>query len=227
VGEASSWRPRTAVLRPEQVEIVENWDVVGMEGTGSHDLKVDGAFVPEEWTFVRGGEPTVDEPLYRYPSIAYAAQVLAVCNLGIARAALDHVIRVGAGRAGMTGAPKLADRAYYRIAVAKAEADLRSVRAFFYDVTDEVYEAVAVGEPATAEHTSILRLAATHAARVGSDVVRTAYTLSGTAAIAKDHPMQRYLRDAAVVTQHAFLSEGMYDGAGSVLMGAKPFPGYV
>jgi hypothetical protein len=30
-----------------------------------------------------------------------------------------------------------------------------------------------------------------------------------------------------VVPQHAFLTEGMYDGAGSVLMGAKPFPGYV
>lgn len=227
VGEASSGKPRTAVLRPEQVEIVENWDVFGMEGTGSHDLKVDGVVVPEEWTFVRGGQPNVDEPLYRYPTIAYAAQVLAVVNLGIARAALDHVIGVGAGRAGLTGAPKLVDRAYYRIAVAKAEAELRSVRAFFYEVTDEVYAAVAGGTPATIEQTSMLRLAATHAARVGFEVVRAAYNLAGTAAIANNHPMQRYLRDAAVVPQHAFLTEGMYDGAGSVLMGAKPFPGYV
>lgn len=227
VGDSSSGKPRTAVLRPGQVEIVDNWDVVGMEGTGSHDLKVAGAVVPEEWTFVRGGAPNVDEPLYRYPTIAYAAQVLAVVNLGIARAALDHAIRVGSGRVGFTGAPKLADRAYYRIAVAKAEAELRSARAFFYEATDEVYEAVSGGEPATAELTSLLRLAATHVARVGFDVVRTAYNLSGTAAIHTDHPMQRYLRDASVVPQHAFLTEGMYDGAGSVLMGVQPFPGYV
>jgi hypothetical protein len=39
--------------------------------------------------------------------------------------------------------------------------------------------------------------------------------------------LQRYLRDASVVAQHAFLSEGVYDGAGAVLMGATPFPGYV
>ncbi|MGP4046237.1 acyl-CoA dehydrogenase family protein [Streptomyces sp. 2A115] len=227
VGDASSGKPRTAVLRPEQVEIVENWDVIGMEGTGSHDLKVDGVVVPEEWTFVRGGGSVVDEPLYRYPTIAYAAQVLAVVNLGIARAALNHTIRVGAGRAGLTGAPKLADRAYYRIAVAKAEAALRSVRSFFYEVTEEVYQAVAQGAPATAEQAGVLRLAATQAARVGFDVVRDAYTLSGTAAINADHPMQRYLRDASVVPQHAFLTEGMYDGAGAVLMGAKPFPGFV
>ena len=227
VGDAASGKPRTAVLRPDQVEIVENWDVVGLEGTGSHDLRVDGAVVPEEWTFVRGGEPSVDEPLYRYPTIAYAAQVLAVVNLGIARAALDDVIRVGAGRTGLTGGPRLADRAHYRIGVAKAEADLRSARAFFYEATDEVYAAVAAGEPATAERSSLLRLAATHAARVGFDVVRVAYGLAGISAVSTGHPLQRYLRDASVVAQHAFLSEGVYDGAGAVLMGATPFPGYV
>ncbi len=39
--------------------------------------------------------------------------------------------------------------------------------------------------------------------------------------------MQRYLRDASVVPQHAFLQEGMYDGAGAVLTGTQPFPGYL
>ncbi|MFX6182728.1 flavin-dependent monooxygenase, partial [Acinetobacter baumannii] len=71
-GQAGS-KPRTAVLPPEQVEIIDNWDVMGLVGTGSHDLKVSQQFVPEEWTFIRGGLPTIDEPLYRYPTIAYAA----------------------------------------------------------------------------------------------------------------------------------------------------------
>ena len=80
-GQAGS-KPRTAVLPPEQVEIIDNWEVMGLLGTGSHDLKVSQQFVPEEWTFIRGGVPTINEPLYRYPTIAYAAQVLAVVNLG-------------------------------------------------------------------------------------------------------------------------------------------------
>lgn len=99
-GQDKAYCPLTAVLRPEQVEIAENWDVIGMRGTGSHDLVVDGAVVPEEWTFVRGGTPTVDEPLYRYPTVPYAAQVLAVVGLGVARAALDQAIADG-GRAGL------------------------------------------------------------------------------------------------------------------------------
>jgi alkylation response protein AidB-like acyl-CoA dehydrogenase len=227
VGDQRAGKPRTAILWPEQVEIVEDWDVVGMAGTGSFDLAVDEAVVAEEWTFIRGGQPSVDEPLYRYPTIAYAAQVLAVVNLGIARAALDYAIQVGSGRAGITGAPKLADRAYYRIAVAKAEAELRSARAFFYEVTDEVYASVLAGDPATNRQTAMLRLASAHAAKVGFESVRSAYNLSGTAAIYGSNEMQRYLRDASVVPQHAFLTEGMYDGAGSVLMGVPPFPGFV
>ncbi|MEB8342406.1 acyl-CoA dehydrogenase family protein [Streptomyces endophyticus] len=226
VGEDRAGRPRTAVLRPEDVEIVENWDVIGMRGTGSHDLAVDGVVVPEEWTFVRGGEPTVDEPLYRYPAVPYAAQVLAVVGLGVARAALDQVITEG-GRASYTGGPVAADRAAYRIAVGRAEARLRSARAFFYEITEEVWETVLSGDPATAHQASLLRLASTALAQESFDVARTAYQLAGIRAIADGSPMQRYLRDASVVPQHAFLQEGLYDGAGAVLMGVDPFPGYI
>ncbi|MEU1947820.1 acyl-CoA dehydrogenase family protein [Streptomyces sp. NPDC020125] len=225
-GQDRGGRPLTAVLRPEQVEIVENWDVIGMRGTGSHDLVVDGAVVPEDWTFVRGGEPTVDEPLYRYPTVPYAAQVLAVVGLGVARAALDHVIAQG-GRTSYTGAPKPAERATYRITVGQAEAQLRSARAYFYETTEEVWATVAAGDPAGPGQTSSLRLASAHLAKTSFEVVRAAYQLGGIAAIADGSPMQRYLRDASVVPQHAFLQEGMYDGAGAVLMGVQPFPGYL
>lgn len=225
-GEDRTGRPRTAVLRPEQVEIAENWDVIGMRGTGSHDLVVDGAIVPEEWTFVRGGEPTVDEPLYRYPTVPYAAQVLAVVGLGVARAALDHVIAQG-GRSGYTGAPKPAERATYRIAVGQAEAQLRSARAFFYEATEEVWETVEAGDPAAPEQASLLRLSSAHLAKISFEVVRGAYQLGGIAAIATGSPLERHLRDASVPPQHAFLQEGMYDGAGAVLMGVPSFPGYL
>ncbi|MGC9498879.1 acyl-CoA dehydrogenase family protein [Streptomyces sp. WG7] len=218
--------PRTALLRPGQVDIVDNWDVIGMRGTGSHDLVVDGQVVPEEWTFVRGGEPTVDEPLYRYPAVPYAAQVLAVVGAGVARAALDQVIAEG-GRASYTGGPVAADRASYRISVGRAEAELRSVRAFFYDITEEVWETVERGDAATAQQASLLRLASAHLAKTSFEVVRSAYQLAGIRAINDGSPMQRYLRDASVVPQHAFLQEGMYDGAGAVLMGTQPFPGYL
>ncbi|MFE4539335.1 acyl-CoA dehydrogenase family protein [Streptomyces scopuliridis] len=225
-GDQAAGRPLTAVLRPAQVEIVENWDVVGMRGTGSHDLVVDSVVVPEEWTFVRGGTPTVDEPLYRYPAVPYAAQVLAVVGLGVARAALDHVTAQG-GRSGYTGAPKPAERATYRISVGQAEAQLRSARAFFYEATEDAWTTVEAGDPVSPGQASLLRLASAHLAKTSFEVVRVAYQLGGIGAIGTGTPLERHLRDASVVPQHAFLQEGMYDGAGAVLTGVQPFPGYL
>jgi alkylation response protein AidB-like acyl-CoA dehydrogenase len=223
---AAGGKPRTAVFRADQVDIIENWDVVGLKGTGSHDLRVTDKHIDERWTFIRGGAATIDEPLFRYPSIAYAAQVLAVVNLGLARAALDEVSRMAAG-SGITGAPKMADRAYVRIEIAKAEAQLAAARGFFYGATEQVWNSILAGNPVTAEQTSLLRLSAIHVSQAGAAVVQSAYSLAGTTAIYLRHPLQRYLRDSMVVTQHAFLSEGLYDGAGSVFLGVPPFPGYI
>lgn len=222
-----SGKPRVALLPPEQVEIVQEWDVVGMRGTGSFDLVVRDVEVAREWTFIRGGPPTVDEPLYRYPTISYASQVLAVVGAGVARAALNHAEEVGAGYAGVTGAPKLADRAYYRAEVATCEAALRSARAWFYELSHEVWATVVAGDPATDVQNAHLRLASAHLARTASDVVERLVGISGTAPINSDHPLQLLLGDALVPKQHAFLGPAMFDAAGAVLMGLPPTsPGF-
>lgn len=218
--------PRMAVLPRDKVRIEPNWDVIGMRGTGSHDVLVDHAVTSPEWTFVRGSASNLQSPLYRYPSIAFAAQVLAVVGLGVARAALEDITASAEGRASITGAPNLADRAYVQIEIAKAEAALRSARAYFYEATEEVWAKVLAGEQIDAQQCNWLRLASTHAARTSADVARVAFTLSGTPGIFCANPMQRYMNDALVVVQHAFLAEGHWQSAGRVLLGQPSPPGY-
>ena len=111
-GNPSAGKPLTAVFRASEVEIVDNWNTVGMRGTGSYDLRLDKKRVDHAWTFVRGSAATIDEPLYRYPAVAYQAQVHAVVNLGLARAALDLVTAMAGGAKTLTGAARLGDRAY-------------------------------------------------------------------------------------------------------------------
>jgi alkylation response protein AidB-like acyl-CoA dehydrogenase len=218
--------PRIAVMPRAAVSIDPNWNVNGLKGTGSHDIVVDDVFVPMDWTFVRGGKSSLDTPLFRYPSLALAAQVLAVVGLGVARAALDEITAIASGRSSITGAPVLADRAYVQIEIAKSEAALRSARAFFFEATDEAYERLAAGDDLNRERTMHLRLASSHAARTGADVARAAYTMSGTTGIFTDHPIARFMQDAIVVPAHAFLSEGTWQSAGRVLLGLDTPPGF-
>jgi len=43
--------PDRVLLSQGQARIIDNWDVSGLRGTGSHDIAVEDLFVPEERTF--------------------------------------------------------------------------------------------------------------------------------------------------------------------------------
>ena len=225
-GDTGAGKPFTAVFPAHEVEIVENWNVVGMQGTGSHDLRLRDKFVDAQWTFVRGGQALIDEPLYRYPAVAYQAQVHAAVNIGLARAALDLLTDMSGSTKTTTGAPRLADRGYYRSGLAKAEANWRSARAFFYESAESAWQTIIAGDPVTQHQANLMRLSATHAAQVCAEVVMQAYQLAGIAAIYRENRLQRLVRDSIVVTQHAFLGEGTYDASGALFAGIAPVTPY-
>ena len=225
-GDAGGGLPLIAVMPASKVRIDRNWDVIGLKGTGSHDMVVDRVVVPNEWTFIRGGKSSLDEPLCQYPTMALAAQVLAAVALGAARGAIDVLSDMAGARGSITGAANFADRPYFQTDIAKAEALLRSARAFFYEITEEAYATLVAGDELSTRQRALLRLASTNAARAGADVTLDVYRLSGTTGIVNDHMIARHMQDAMVVPQHAFLADGTWQNAGRVLLGLESPPGF-
>ena len=225
-GDAGGGLPLIAVMPASKVQIDPNWDVIGLKGTGSHDMVVDRVVVPREWTFIRGGKSSLDEPLCQYPTMPIAAQVLAVVALGAARGALDVLSDMAGARGSITGAANFAERPYFQTDIAKAEALLRSARAFFYEITEEAYATLVAGDELSTRQRALLRLASTNAARSGADVALAVYRLSGTTGIVNDHMIARHMQDAMVVPQHAFLADGTWQNAGRVLLGMEAPPGF-
>lgn len=219
--------PRMAVMPRRKIRIEPNWDVAGLQGTGSHDLVVENVVVAEEWTFVRGGKSSLDEPLYSYPTLAFAAQVLSTVALGVARAALDELVAMSSGRSSVTGAPRLGDRIYVQLDVAKSEAALRSARSWFYEAIDDVWQVLLAGGTPSNQQVSMLRLSATHATRVSAEVARTVQMLSGMTGVYESSPLAACVRDAQMVTQHAFMGDITYQNAGAMFFNLPPLPGYL
>lgn len=219
--------PRMAVMPREKVQIEPNWNVMGLLGTGSHDIVVKDVVVPEEWTFVRGGASSLDSPLYRYPTLSFAAQVLTVVGLGIARAAIDEVVGMSKGRASVTGAPNLGERVYVQLEMAKIEAELRAARSWFFGAIDDVWQVLLAGGRPSDEQVSMLRLSTTHASRVAADVTRRAQMVSGGSGVYESSPLAAQVRDVQMITQHAFMGDITYQNAGAMMFGHKPLPGYL
>ncbi|WP_323039765.1 acyl-CoA dehydrogenase family protein [Gemmobacter sp.] len=211
-----------AVAPAAEVEIIQSWDVSGMQGTGSFDTTVTDKFYADLWTCERGAPGLIDEPLYRYPAMAYQAQVHAACSLGLARAAIENAKSVSGATKINIGLSRLCERGYYLSGIAQCEAKLRSARAFFYEAAEEAWDSLMAGDPVSLEQNTLLRLSATNAAQVGSEVVQLAWRMAGMGVIAKTNPMQRYLRDVMVVTQHVAVTDLTLEQSGQVLLGMEP-----
>lgn len=223
-GDASKL-PRIAIMPRDKIQVVDTWNTIGLAATGSHDIKVDGVVVPPEWTFVRGAKPTMDDQIFRYPSMALASQVLAVVALGAARSALDFIHETGS-RQSVTGAPKPGARPYLQTEYAKARGIYLGARALFYDTLDEAWEELSHNETLSNDTHIRLRLVASKAAKDGAEAARMAFALGGSTAVNVGHPLGRAMIDAAAVSQHAFLSEGTISAAGAALFDEPTMPGF-
>lgn len=219
--------PRMAVVPVEAVQIDETWDMIGMRATGSHDVVLENITVPKEWTFVRGGSTSLTEPLFKYPSLSLATQVLAVTTLGLARESLNIITNEAKGRKSVTGAPNLGEREYVQIAIGKAQAQVHACKAFFYQATDDVWATISAGDEPTAEQINLLRLSSSHLTHECVDVVRTVYKMMGMTSAQNNHSMTRIYRDASLVAQHAFMGEITFRNAGAMAFGHAPYPGYL
>ncbi len=217
---------KMAVCAAREVEILEVWDVVGMRATGSHDTRVVDKFYADMWTCDRGTQGIFDDQLYRYPTLAYQAQVHAVCNLGLARAALDLAADMSGAKKIMPGAARLADRAYFRTALAQGEGKLRAARAFFYETAEEAWDRLRDRPALPVEFVNLMRIAASHAARASLETVESCYRAAGMAAAESSNRLQHILRDAMVVTQHAALNDATFENAGAVLAGLPAPAGF-
>ena len=218
--------PLLAVMPAHQVKIEQTWDTIGMAATGSHDLVVEDVYVPEEFLCVRGAAPSIDDVGYRYPSLAMAAQVLAITGAGAARSAIDHIITVAHKSKSITGAPTLGDRANVQMRISEAEAKLQAGRSWFYDRAEAAWDCVAANESVSRELNMQLRLSSSHLARASAEAARACFEMSGTMGIFNDNPLSRYLQDAVVSAQHAFLTDGTFMNAGKVMFGHDFLPGY-
>ena len=206
------------------VKIIENWDTLGMRGTGSHDLEVEDVFVPQARTapLVPGAAPN---PAYAGPfdQVAFAAGT--ACNaipaLGIAQAAIDELIELGRKVPSYTSA-SLRDRSIVQRQLAEAEATLSAARALLHTTFEAVYAKSVEAEVLTLEDRTRCQLAASHAPLAAARAVDLVHAAVGSSGIRSAQGFQRHLRDVHTITQHAYVSAARLESVGQVMLGLDP-----
>jgi alkylation response protein AidB-like acyl-CoA dehydrogenase len=215
-------RARMMLFPAAEVRIVDTWYVSGLRGTGSHDMMVDDVLVPAERSVsLVDDRPRITGALYAFPVFGLLALGIAAVALGIARAAIDELVRLAAGKRPQGSRRALAERGVVQAEVAQAEALVRSGRAFLDDAIDRAWtQADAQGVIATAERVG-LRLAATHATTSAARATDLVYHAGGGTSVYATSPLQRCFRDVHVATQHAMVAGSTWELAGRILLGLE------
>jgi alkylation response protein AidB-like acyl-CoA dehydrogenase len=161
------------------VRIEETWDTLGMRGTASHDVVLDGVFVPAEKIMGRRPYGVLAGPLLA--AAVHFAPVAAAAYLGVARGACDEVLRLKAG----DDAPATVRR------VGEMTARLRVARWALLAAVDETGDQPAVDEATLAA----LMTAKRHAVLEARAVVDLALDVAGGRSFYRSSPLERAYRD--------------------------------
>ena len=214
---------RIAYFSPKSLaRIVDTWNVSGMRGTGSHDIEVTDVFVPDEHTFsAMDRRARVTGPMNRMHGFDLAGCGFCAVGLGVARAAIDEFGELAQVKLPRGSSELLRDRAMVQARIGEAEALLRSGRAFLLDTVDEMWQTVLAREFVTERQRSDLRMAMTHAAQSAARATHMVCATAGTTSIFTSSPLERYARDAEVVTRHNQLQFVNYEAVGRTLLGLE------
>jgi len=223
---------RSFLLRRDQYEIDDNWHVAGLQGTGSKDIVVAEAFVPEyrsqsHFDYATNlplpGQKLNDGPLYRLPWSVVFHMALASATLGSARGFVDLWIAHTRERTLSFGG-RAADDALMQKRLAEAtwylDASIMRMRA----------DASELGQMAEARKAAPMELRARMrwnlnrgCELVGQAVAELFHAATGRA-VFLDHPLQQRFQDLQAAMAHAYLTPDQVARAvgGSLLGTSKP-----
>ena len=214
---------QVCVMPAAACEVLDTWYTAGLRGTGSSDFRVTKAFVPQDRCFSLTQGPVVDPgSLYGAPpSVLFALPVSAV-GLGIARAALDAFLELATDKVRLGGTSVLAQDGLVQTTMGRAEAQLRSARAFVLDIAEEMTSSTAAEGQISPETTALLALAAAHAAESATAVVTMLFKVAGASAIYTSSRLERCFRDVHMVTQHRVTNVFNFETVGRHFLGVDP-----
>ena len=213
--------PRSAIayFDPEAVQLIDNWQVLGLKGTNSIDYQVDQYFVPDgNWIYFPVQKAEIDDTLYRFSFLGALASGVASVGLGLARRAIDEILILGKSKIPNGARKTLSERPVVHEKIGQIEAQYQSAKLYLEKAVEKNWQE-AKQSKISLQTKSELRLAASFAVQNAVQIVQTAYQIGGGSSIWDGVKLQELLRDINVVSQHRLVAATNIEIAGRTAFG--------
>jgi len=216
------------LIGPGDFTVADTWFTAAMCATGSNTVVCDDVFVPESHAVrmldlregAGPGGAINASPIFRAPFVTYSTLTFVTPILGAAQGAYELFRDWTRTRRGVTGAP-VAEIPRIQARLARAAADLDAAELL-------LRRAVAVPQAPTPPSLALRARSMRDFMRASElciDVIDDIIAMSGTAAFASSHPIQRAWRDIHFAAMHISLNlERNYNHFGRMELGLPPDP---
>ena len=207
-------------VRIDDVQFIDNWQVMGLKGTGSRDFVLNDHFLPEDFAFnLLSTDPRRGGALFWLGRPGFVTTDHAAFALGVARRALDEIaLQAGSYQRGYLTDP-IAHRGALQHDLGKCDQQLRAARALCRESLEDAWEFCQRQERPDLERQLRLRGACAYATDVACQVATTAFRYGGGNAIYNDRVLQRCMRDVNAAAQHFMVNTSAYDNIGQFRLG--------
>ena len=201
---------RTFLLPAADYEIVDNWSVSGLEGTGSHDIVVRNAFVPEYRTHraIHGfecaspGNEINTHPIFRLPFGQIFVRAVSSSSIGCLKGVVDSYIAVNKDRVGLNDGSRIATDPDAQMALAEAVVAIDECQTVMLRNFDRMLEAAREARQLPMEERIKMRFDAALVSRKCTDAINGMFNACGAQGIFRGHPLNRAWLDINAGRQH-------------------------
>jgi 3-hydroxy-9,10-secoandrosta-1,3,5(10)-triene-9,17-dione monooxygenase len=204
-----------ALLPIEDVERLNDWNMIGMQGTGSTSVAVHQKFVPDRRVTSMSQSThghyaatnLQDEVQYRYAFVPFLAIVLVYPILGAARAMLEMLLERLPNRGiQYTWYTKQAEAAITHLQVAEAASKIDAAQLLLERASDDIESWAQRGEFMEYMNRARVRQDSGYAARLLFEAAEIIIEASGGSFASANNPLNHFWRDMRTGTLHAFLN---------------------
>ena len=198
--------------RSSSIDLLGNWDVLGLHATGSIDYGAKDVFIPDDMVFpILTAQPQRLKEFFSLGVVGLAAIGHSGWAIGASRRILDEVAKFARTKTGRSGLLGESDKFWFDFG--RAEARVRAARAFLFEVWRDVEASIEGGNRVSTRQISLVHLAKSEVHEAGVDACQFVYRAAGGASLRRGI-MQRVYREMLTASNHFTINPNIVGAAG-------------
>jgi 3-hydroxy-9,10-secoandrosta-1,3,5(10)-triene-9,17-dione monooxygenase len=219
----------TFLLPRSDFRVEKNWDVLGLRATGSHDIIVENAFVPEHRTHRTNDHSDAGCPgresnphwTYKIPFTQVFQRAVSSACLGALEGAIEEFRSRAAAHIGKHGA-KTAEDPNAQMAVAEAMIAVDQLKLVMFRNYDRIVHCAQTGEKMPVEERLMQRAQASLVPKLCAEKVSELLRACAASGLYRSNPIERVFRDIHQARGHIANNADAYARASGAMMLGLP-----